>query len=144
MEIRKQIYVSQWLQVPTETRNKLIALFNLKRSGFAQVVNNVVVSDGFTDMDLAGLTVEILQKYLNSKEKDIIALLENAIVKINTPEVVKIATPEVAVLGKAEAKQYKKEYEARKKLGKVAKKSVKVGTKKSFKLVKRVGKKGKK
>ena len=141
--IKQQIYVSQWLQVPTETRNKLIELFNLRKSGVTSVVNNVVISDGFTDLDLSDLTIDKLQKYLGSKDKDIISLLENAIVKINTPEPVKIITPEVAILGKAEAKKYRKEYEARKKVakvGKVAKKSVKVGKAKVKKLGKRVKK----
>jgi len=105
--IRDQVYVAQWLQVPVEARQKLAVQFNLGKSGFSNVVNNVVVSDGHTDLDLSDLTVDKLQDYIVSgftNKTSIIGLLEMAVTKILTPEPIKIVTPEVAILPKEEAK----------------------------------------
>jgi len=145
--IRDQVYVAQWLQVPVEARQKLAVQFNLGKSGFSNVVNNVVVSDGHTDLDLSDLTVDKLQDYIVSgftNKTSIIGLLEMAVTKILTPEPIKIVTPEVAILPKEEAKQARKAYEKRKKqadkLGKMAKKTLDV---RFVKGVKKLGKKKK-
>jgi hypothetical protein len=134
--IKEQIFVSHWLQIPSEARQKLAIVFGLGKSGFANVVNNVVVSDGYSDKDLTDITIDKLQNYIGSgftSKTGIVELLEMAVVKVMTPEPVKIVspTPEVSILPKEEAKQARKEYEAKqKKLNK--------------KVVKRLGKKSKK
>ena len=125
-EIAKQIYPSQWLQLPVEARIKIALHFGLGKSGATEVVDNRVVSDGYTALDLQDLTLEKMQEYLNSKEKDILKLLELTASKILTPVITVIPTKEIDVLPPEEAKRAKKEYKARmkvaKKLGKKGKK----------------------
>lgn len=78
-----------WLELPVEVRAALAKTFGLVRSSGAVVeqLNGkmVVKSDGYSDKDLAGITVEKLQDFLKEKkEKDFWKLMEVAIEQVTS------------------------------------------------------------
>jgi hypothetical protein len=78
-----QINSVQWLSLPMPTRQRLIELFDIKRSGFTIVEDNVVRSDGHNDKDLAVITVEKMQEYLmDTVETDYFALFRRILLSI--------------------------------------------------------------
>lgn len=62
--LHKQLNTHEWLELPLPIRFKLIELFNIPRSSGTLVQDNTVISDGYTYKDLAHITVEKMQKYL--------------------------------------------------------------------------------
>ena len=71
-----QLYASYWVVLPQEVRNKMKKEFSIQRSSGSHVEGGRVVSDGHTDEDLKGVTVEKMQKLLKSKETDQSKLIE--------------------------------------------------------------------
>lgn len=76
---------TKWLQISLETRSKLAELFGMSRSGFNHILDNEVISDGYSDKDLAMLSLEKLQQYLGSEEEDYYKLLDLVIKQIENP-----------------------------------------------------------
>jgi hypothetical protein len=71
-----------WLQIPRETRLKLAETFGVPRSSINEVVDQVVVSDGFTVTDLNAITTEKMQAFLGSKKTDYFELLYACVDKL--------------------------------------------------------------
>jgi hypothetical protein len=74
-----------WLGLSQTTRRAIAEKLILPHSGGVEVVDNRVVSDGYTPNDLALITVEKLQTLLNSKETDFYALFNKLVEQIETP-----------------------------------------------------------
>lgn len=86
---RKNLYPIEWLKISQEARMALAKEFNIPRSGAADVIDNIVYSDGYTAEDLMHLTMEKMQKFTESDSESFIALLElsiNKLLKINVKE----------------------------------------------------------
>ena len=81
-----QITIPQWLQIPLEIRAKLVEIFKIPRSSGTVVQDNTVLTDGYTHDDLAKLTVEILQQYTNSEEKEFFKLINLVIENLSEKE----------------------------------------------------------
>jgi hypothetical protein len=85
--IKPMLSPAYWLTFSRETREKLIRLFTISRSG-GSIVENVngigkVVSDGHTDKDLMAINIEVLQKMLATQSTDFYALLQQVIDEID-------------------------------------------------------------
>lgn len=72
-----QVVVEQWIEIPFEIRQKLIQLFNVPRTGGSLVQDGRLVTDGHTYVDLKAITVNKMQMFLNSTEKDFSKLFNN-------------------------------------------------------------------
>lgn len=59
--------VSQWVQLPDYVRRRIASLFGLIRTGGADVQNNILITDGFTEKDLSGITVLKMQELVHSE-----------------------------------------------------------------------------
>lgn len=77
-----QINTFQWVSLPQETRNRLIEIFSLKKSGHVEVENKTVMTDGYTNQDLAGITVEKMQEYTGTDEEEYFSLFKAVLAKI--------------------------------------------------------------
>lgn len=76
------IGVSQWVQLPTETRRQLVQVFNLKRSAGSEVVDGKLKTDGYTEKDLQGITVEKMQAFTGSESPTYFELLDKVLAKL--------------------------------------------------------------
>ena len=66
------IPTKDWISLPTELREELRHKFQIKRSGFVQVQNGVIISDGCTQDDLINtFTLENINKVMEWKETEI-------------------------------------------------------------------------
>ena len=64
-----KIYTNHWIELPTEVRSHLRKVFGLSKSGITEVRDQVLVSDGTTNDDLAvAFTKEKLCEYIGSDE----------------------------------------------------------------------------
>lgn len=89
--LKPQIGTNYWLQLPVTVRAEMRKVFNIPRSSGGTVVSaisngkatQVQTSDGTTPQDLAVLTVEKMQIYLGSEEKDIHKLFQDCALKVN-------------------------------------------------------------
>lgn len=64
----EQIYPGMWIHLPLETRLHLVKVFKLERTGVTEIVDQRIVSDGFTVDDLKLITKEKLCEYVGSEE----------------------------------------------------------------------------
>lgn len=80
--IRQQLTIPQWLDLPVETRKKLKEVFSIPRSTGSQVIDKTVVCDGHTHKDLMSISVEAMQKFLDSKAEDFWNLFDVTLEKI--------------------------------------------------------------
>ena len=85
--IEERLTPGQWLMIPQDIRNKLVQLFSIPRSGYMDVRNLEVVSDGYTFDDLKAITTDKLKEYTGLKVGSMYELLTAAIIKIQAPEV---------------------------------------------------------
>lgn len=75
-----------WLGLSHETRKKIAILLEIPRSGHTEVVDNRVVSDGYTPIDLAVVTLEKLQIFMqNKKEDNFMKLFEQLVKNVELP-----------------------------------------------------------
>jgi hypothetical protein len=86
--MEQQMTTFYWLKLPAKTRAAFANVFDLKRTHGASVQyidgQTKVISDGYTDTDLAGITVKSLQKFVGEKdEKDFWKLIDVALEKVN-------------------------------------------------------------
>lgn len=84
--MRYQITTFQWLQLPSETRQSLAKVFQIQKHGNSSVYGNRIISDGYTNQDLAGITVEKINIMLGTEhaEKDILHAFEEVVDYLNT------------------------------------------------------------
>ncbi len=80
--INVQVSVHDWLQLPMEVRMKMREIFGVKKSQGSLVEGNVVKSDGSTYVDLQAITVEKMQKFLDSSLTDFVDLFNRTVGKI--------------------------------------------------------------
>jgi hypothetical protein len=85
--IHGQVSYQIWIKLPKEIRAKLVTMFHIPRTGSAVVdygaEGNKVVSDGFTPKDIEAITLEKMQKVLDSDSTDFYGMLEEIIVNID-------------------------------------------------------------
>ena len=80
--LNAQLTTPQWLSLPISTRMRLVQIFNIPRSQGSLVQDNKVMSDGYTHNDLMHISVEKMQKLLDSDEKDFFKLFADIIADI--------------------------------------------------------------
>lgn len=89
------LYQQNWVALPQIVRGTLKTHFGIRVSGSANVENGQfgsrIISDGSTDTDLAVVTVEGLQEFTGSSEKDFDALLAIASDMIVNPKPIVVA-----------------------------------------------------
>ncbi len=62
----EKIYVQVWMDLPKETKDHLIKIFSLSRTGITEIRDQTVVTDGYTNNDLATLTADKMSAYVGS------------------------------------------------------------------------------
>jgi hypothetical protein len=62
--MKEQIYVPEWLLLPKEYRDKLVKMFELKEDVGREVAGNQVLSDGYSNDALKGITLEKINAQL--------------------------------------------------------------------------------
>lgn len=76
-----------WLQLPPEVRHKLVTLFDMPRTGRTTVEYRaegaVVTSDGFTPLDLGSISLERMQRLLNSTSDNFYELFEKTVANLD-------------------------------------------------------------
>ncbi len=82
MQIEKVLYVSQWVQFGNEERLLMRELFSIPRSSGTIMLDGKLTSDGCTQSDLSAVTVEKMQRFLNSTEESFDILLANTLEEV--------------------------------------------------------------
>lgn len=83
-----QVTVPEWLKLPQETRTKLVEIFKLHKSHGTQMEQqgegSILVSDGYSNSDLEGITLAGMQEYLQdpSISADFVSLFHAVLDKI--------------------------------------------------------------
>lgn len=77
-----QLAVNQWVQLPQDTRRRLVEMFHIKRSGGAEVANGVLLTDGHTYRDLAVISTEAMQQLLVNQSSNFFELFDALLVKV--------------------------------------------------------------
>lgn len=72
--IKTQLYTQEWINLPQEIRNSLATIFGLSKDCGTEVVDNRIVSDGFSNESLKGITIEKMQHMLKTEEEDFMKL----------------------------------------------------------------------
>ncbi len=57
-----------WISLPRETRHHLVKVFGLVPNGIAEIRDQIVISDGYTNSDLERITKEKMAEYVGSTE----------------------------------------------------------------------------
>lgn len=63
-----QIVPQLWMLVPKEERDLLAEVFNLTRTGTTEIIDQTVVTDGYRDTDLLGITLQKMCEFVGSEE----------------------------------------------------------------------------
>lgn len=71
------MYPQQWMSYSMEERRIIADKLQLPRSSGMHIVNNTVVSDGYSIKDLSHITVEKLQEVTGSKKTDMLELVRD-------------------------------------------------------------------
>jgi len=66
--MQNQIYPQVWIQLPKATKDKLVEVFEIPRTGVTEVKDQELVSDGHTAADLMAITNEKMNAYIGSEE----------------------------------------------------------------------------
>jgi len=92
MDIQPLLAYNIWLSLPNDTRNKLVKLFDIPRTGEVIVrsgkmtaegnIGNEVQQDGHSPKDLYAITVEKMQKYTDLASDDFYFLFDKVIEKL--------------------------------------------------------------
>ena len=89
-----QIFPAHWTPLPAEVREYLAKVFTVGRSVSTEIVDNKIISDGRGVNDLKAITLEAMQAYANSKEKDFYHLwticVSKAKSELNPPKEIKL------------------------------------------------------
>ena len=62
----EHVYVQMWMSLPKEIRHQLIKDFNIERTGPAEIRDEHVITDGYTNSDLRVFTSESMEKYVGA------------------------------------------------------------------------------
>jgi xylose isomerase len=88
-----QLGVSQWVQLPFEVRQKLVKMFDLIRTGGSEVIDGRLKTDGYTEKDLRGVSLEKMKSitgaeggYYELFDKVLTMIEENRIVTAKEAE----------------------------------------------------------
>lgn len=126
------IMYSQWVSLSLATRNKLANIFGIIKKGSTEVASNVIKSDGYLVEDIEkALTQKAMQDYLDVGNTDIADLFKMVVSKAEGKEVeggvsrMTEKQSKMATLPPEEAKEFKKEYDERKKEVRVKRKYTK-------------------
>jgi hypothetical protein len=80
--ITAQISQPQWVKLPPYVRSRIAQLFNLTRSQGSFVQDNELKSDGYTQTDLQGITLEGLQAHFKENNNDLYELFNRLVEEI--------------------------------------------------------------
>ena len=80
-----QLYKQVWVSLSKEERESLANAFNLRRDEGTEVCNDRIISDGYSDLALSGITVESMQALTGSKTENFDDLLKETINFVMTP-----------------------------------------------------------
>ncbi|HWY36641.1 MAG TPA: hypothetical protein VNX68_18500 [Nitrosopumilaceae archaeon] len=97
---KDQITSGEWMTLKQSTRNALVAIFGIPRSGFAQTVTDATghsnfITDGYNHKDLSVITFDRLLSYLQESkpEDNVHTLFLKTVERIeNPPAMVEIET----------------------------------------------------
>lgn len=64
----EKVYQQNWIDLPRDVRARLAQVFGLERTGITEVRDQTVVSDGYTNGDLQGITLDKMNQYIGSVE----------------------------------------------------------------------------
>lgn len=76
-----QIYIPYWMSLSKETRNKLIVIFSVPKTGVVEVINETVLTDGHNNIDLEVITIDKLKAYTGQLKGTFAELWEMAVEK---------------------------------------------------------------
>lgn len=62
----EKLYVPNWMALSKETKDHLIKVFGLVKTGNSEIRDQEVVTDGFTNNDLEGITLSKMAEYTGS------------------------------------------------------------------------------
>lgn len=71
-----------WLSQKPEVRVEIARLFSIPKSTFSEVVNNVQVCDGYTDTDLANITLGKMCQFLNTNDNNFLELFQAVVIAV--------------------------------------------------------------
>lgn len=99
-----QLSTHDWLQLPWETRLKLVEVFKITRSAGTHVIGGVVKTDGYTEKDLSILNIETLKTFTGLETDNYQELFNATLIKLNPEryEETKQSTPGENVETRAE------------------------------------------
>lgn len=80
---QEKITQQQWMLLPQNIRNRFIEIFKIERTGAAEVRDQTVISDGYSQTDLNIITKASLCEYIGSEEETFLRAWEVAISKAN-------------------------------------------------------------
>lgn len=63
-----QIFPQMWIKLDKEVREHLIKIFSISRTGITEIVDQTIVSDGYTVDDLKAISLEKMNEYIGSEE----------------------------------------------------------------------------
>ncbi len=63
----EKISIGLWMFLPRAHRDHLVSVFDLKRTGISEIKNEEVISDGYSNADLEGITKEKMEAYIGSE-----------------------------------------------------------------------------
>jgi hypothetical protein len=110
-----KIFPQLWMQLSRESREHLAKVFELPRTGITEIRNQDVISDGYTQEDLAHITAEKMEHYVGSKET-FSRLWELTVAKcrheLNPPKgmIISHQLPDITPMHEQEHKQSKKDH----------------------------------
>jgi hypothetical protein len=79
---------SSWLKTPLHIRHKIAAEFGIYKKGSIHVVDNHVQNDGYLVSDIEeNLTIQTLQNYLETEEKDPATLWNMFVQEVENPRI---------------------------------------------------------
>ena len=61
-----RVYQQHWIELPADVRAHLSKKLGIVRTGISEIHDQQVVSDGFTNEDLKGITIPKLEEYVGS------------------------------------------------------------------------------
>ncbi len=135
------ILYSRWLHLSITTRHKIAEAFGIIKKGSTEVYSNTIKHDGYDVHDIeAILTIEAMQNFLQCQNDDVGFVFNLLVDKFEGRELIgliPIETPKSGLLSQMtslppeEAKQFDKEYKARKKTLKTSIKKTKHGKSKN-------------
>lgn len=73
----------QWMLLDIQVKQKLISVFGIVKSGYSEIRDNIVVTDGYTQEDLKKITLEKMNEYIGSEETSFLRAWEVTLSKVN-------------------------------------------------------------